>query len=284
MEPVVSYHCISPIWIAKAKRSVPCGKCNFDLQRKRLDWCFRLQWEQKVANSSHFITLTYAEENLPKSTSGKGNLYPKHMELFCKSLRNLNAKYQTRNSKPLRYYLAGEYGTEGERPHYHVILFNAEKKTIRRLGRAWDYGKIDVGGVTPASIGYVTGYTISRAGDYGDRVTPFSRMSRRPGLGSNYLTSNAKWHKNGFNKDYRFYALKEGNRMPLPRFYKEKIFTKWDREKYNIQLEKEVQKSYDDAISYLAQQYRDPHQAYYMIRTEKHDEIQRLCKNSRHLN
>ena len=39
--------CSSPIWVRSAKVFVPCGKCGYCLQNKRLDWAFRLEMEAR---------------------------------------------------------------------------------------------------------------------------------------------------------------------------------------------------------------------------------------------
>lgn len=160
--------CISPLWIRKSGYTVPCGKCNFCLASKRVDWSFRIAQELKVSSSALFLTFTYADEcpEIPRSPSGLLELDKTHMQLFMKKLR-------LEQESKLRYYSVGEYGTLTQRPHYHSIMFNLEPQVIARLDQIWSYGFVHVGEVTPASIHYVTKYVIDRQALYGDRSPPF---------------------------------------------------------------------------------------------------------------
>lgn len=253
-----------------------------------MDWCFRLQWEQKQSYSSHFITLTYADEYLPIDVqTGQGTLCELDVRNFFKRLRKYNSKVQGKTIG-IRFYYCGEYGTEGNRPHYHIILFNAKLKTIENLHKVWPIGQVDVGDVTPASIGYVTGYTINRAKDYGTLVPPYAGMSRRPGIGYNYLKSNAKWHKDESHPKYeqamnRFFVLDNGHKRRLPRYYKDKIFTTGDKDAYNATLQPMRQEVYEREITRLAKLQENPEMYYFYAVREAHEAISRKNKKTKSL-
>ena len=97
-----------------------------------------------------------------------------------------------KNHKSIKYYAVGEYGGKTLRPHYHMVIFNAD---VNLFERSWalenkTIGQIHVGTITEASIGYTLKY-ISKASKIplhknDDRQKEFSLMSK--GLGSNYLT------------------------------------------------------------------------------------------------
>lgn len=208
--------CISPVLIRSNGRRdfVPCGKCNFCLQTRRFDWSFRLAQELNVSKSAKFITLTYAEE----SPWFDNEVHKDHLQLFFKRLRKVN-------SMPLRYYAVGEYGTKTGRAHYHAIVFNITDNACESLPLVWSHGLTHVGTVTPASIHYVTKYVINKDVENERREPPFALMSRRPGLGSNYLISHRWWHR----EDFRTFAQVHGVKTRLPRFYKDKFFTQLER-------------------------------------------------------
>ena len=180
---------------------VPCGKCPDCRKRRVSGWSFRLLEELKRrATSAHFLTLTYEDMKLPYSPTGNMTLdssdqehYQKqvkkhtdgtvetywtlntkrHLQLFFKLLRKANPGVK------IRYYAVGEYGSKTKRPHYHIILFNADQKTIQP---AWPHGTIHYGNVSPASVGYTLKYmskpkTVpAYKGD--DRLPEFSLMSK----------------------------------------------------------------------------------------------------------
>ncbi|AXH76350.1 MAG: replication initiator protein [Microviridae sp.] len=202
---------------------VPCGRCTRCFARRISGWSFRLMMEDRHALSSHFITLTYATQYLPRSTNKFATLSKRHVQLFFKRLRKINAH-------KLKYYCVGEYGTRFRRPHYHIILFNAEVSTI---SRAWcnkkgrPIGNIYYGTVTGASVGYCLKYMSKPKGNRmhrrDDRQVEFSLMSKA--LGAAYLTeAMRKWHEAKLEE--RMYCVLEGGKkISMPRYYKDKIYT-----------------------------------------------------------
>lgn len=204
-------NCLSPveIWPKDVKVLVPCGKCLVCLSHKRTDWAFRLNQELKVSKSAHFVTLTYSPKFCPEFVSKR------HIQLFLKRLRK-------RVKDRVRYYAVGEYGSKYGRPHYHLILFNADETTVRQSWKTKsgeDFGQVHVGKVTPASISYALKYVVQPSVD--GKFKPFAVMSRGYGLGLNYLTDEmAEWHRQAD----RNYTIVNGVKNRLPRYYKEKIW------------------------------------------------------------
>lgn len=213
----------------KDRINVPCGKCPACLQNKRTSWAFRLQQELKICESANFITLTYNEEN------NNGSLDKMEIQRFLKRLRNLCYKvdgyhYSELDRLKLRYFLTGEYGSKTLRPHYHAIIFNlpivSEMKLYEIIGKAWKKGSAYIGTVTPASIMYVAKYLLKGSVTPLDCEEPFSLMSRRPGIGYEYVNRMEDWHQ----ADSRFYVMNNGFKQSMPRYYNNKIFSKSDRE------------------------------------------------------
>lgn len=195
--------------------SVRCGKCLPCLMDKRNDWSFRLEQEFKYCKrGAMFLTLTYDQKHLPSDLS----VSKRDVQLFMKRLR----KRDQTNS--LRYFAVGEYGSRFRRPHYHILLFGAVESDVRS---AWidskgnPIGIVHVGRVTSASVAYVTKYIVQSDSYVDGREKPFTLMSRKYGIGGKYLTDEmVAWHR----EDDRNYAVRDGKKIRLPRFYKEKIF------------------------------------------------------------
>ncbi len=154
---------------------IPCGKCIGCRLEKARQWAVRCYHESQMYEQNCFITLTYNEENLPKDR----NIEKRELQLFFKRLR----KHIT--EKEIRYYACGEYGTKGNRPHYHACIFNydfPDKEilyegqykhfnnqfskthksnslyTSKTLQKIWKKGFSTVGEVTFQSAGYVARY------------------------------------------------------------------------------------------------------------------------------
>lgn len=215
--------CISPVFIRSQMMHVPCGKCNWCLSIKRADWSFRIRQEMNDSITSFFLTLTYEDAKLKYGV--EPTLCKEDLQLYVKRLRESHRKYSDRS---LRYYAVGEYGTVTERPHYHVILFNVHR--FAAVHESWGEGFVHVGDVTPASIHYCTKYVINRSAELsGDRAPPFAVMSRRPGLGANYLSAEMiSWHRVGM----RNFTKVNGQVGRLPRYYKDRIFTSGEKERF----------------------------------------------------
>ncbi len=233
---------------------MPCGYCAACLSNKRNEWTFRLQQEQKVSSTAKFITLTYAEDTVPVSEYGELELSKRDIQLFFKKLRHAQNKY---SENQIRYYMVGEYGENTDRPHYHVLLFNADSKILEvqpkkssKLEEIWKNGHLDIGTCTLASIHYVTGYVITRqkekfrrffVEEENTRQLPFALMSRRPAIGHQYIAANKGYHQ----KNQRFYVRSpNGTKQKIPQYYNNKTFTDEERKANAISSMERIAETY----------------------------------------
>lgn len=175
---------------------LPCGQCvGCRLERSR-QWAVRCMHEASLYDQNCFITLTYDDSFLPDNNS----LQLKDFQLFMKRLRK-------RFGSGIRYYHCGEYGGELGRPHYHALLFNhdfddrkffSERSgnrlfTSDSLSSLWEKGFSTVGAVTFESAAYVARYVMKKVtgkkaeDHYGQRSPEYTTMSRRPGIGKDWI-------------------------------------------------------------------------------------------------
>lgn len=219
--------CLTPIYLSKQDMVVPCGKCAFCAATRRSDWSTRLEYEARLHLTKKFVTLTYANPHLTWH-NGVPQLNKRDLQLWFKRVRKGGAR--------VRYYAVGEYGSKTFRPHYHVILFGEVSDADIRA--AWPLGQVHIGNVTQASIQYTLGYLVNKNWKHVTRrVRPFSLMSLKPGLGSNYLSkAMIAWHRS----DRKNYVLLDGVKRHLPRYYKTKIFSKIDLVRIAVRDQKEV--------------------------------------------
>ena len=252
---------------------VPCGKCVACLKRRQFNWVFRLQQEQQVADSAAFLTLTYDEEHLPKTEKGLATLDKTHHQAFIKRLRKqVNSYYRKASRQPIRYYSCGEYGETNSRPHFHSIMFNLPGDYIRHpelVTNVWGNGSTMVAECNIKTITYVTKYmqktlfTQGKAPD-DDRIDECSMMSRGIGLSylgeveysydmelegdkpkirrRNYLHKNQRkdWIKYQRNP---YLIVENGDKIPIPRFYKDKIFNAWEKFLLSEKAEKHIREN-----------------------------------------
>lgn len=214
---------------------VPCGKCPLCKKRRVASWVFRLEEEDRVSSSSYFITLTYDDNNLPKSENGYPTLNKKDFQNFMKKLRKCQ-------KKKIKYYAVGEYGEKRFRPHYHAIVFNV--MDVETLSESWSNGSIHMGTVTGGSVTYTTQYIDKNitipSFDGDDRSKEFSLMSQ--GLGKSFLTPEMiKYYQDDISRMY--VSRYDGVKTPMPRYYKNKIFTEKQRkQQVGIVKEKMLEK------------------------------------------
>ena len=167
---------------------IPCGKCLGCKTDQSLMWSIRAYHESTLHEQNCFVTLTYDEEHLPKD----GKINKRDLQLFFKRLRKQidSRLFPTK----IRYIACGEYGAMTRRPHYHAIIFgldflegaesiNSELYTNSKLVDAWQNGHVSIAPVNMASICYVCGYVNKKIDD----PDTFSLMSRRPGIGHDWL-------------------------------------------------------------------------------------------------
>lgn len=127
--------CFHPIKVKNSESPVPCGRCPECRAGHSAGWAFRIlqEFKSETTTSAHFLTLTYDESELPRNSKGYPTLDKHHVQAFIKRLRKYSRK---KGNSRIRYYAAGEYGGQTERPHYHLIIFNASVKNIEK---AWSY-------------------------------------------------------------------------------------------------------------------------------------------------
>lgn len=227
-------------YLSKQDICVPCGACAFCSATKRSDWALRLHYEGRRHVVKKFVTLTYADAHLHWK-NGVSQLDKRDVQLWLKRVRRTGAK--------VRYYAVGEYGSKTFRPHYHVLLFGDCSDSVIR--ESWPLGHVHIGQVTEASVMYCLGYIVNGKGwkMKHKRVAPFSLMSRGNGikgdpgyggLGHSYLTpAMIEWHRSGRKN----YAILDGKKRHLPRYYKCKIFSKIDLVRIAVRDQKAVFKA-----------------------------------------
>lgn len=225
--PTKSYHGAKPV-------QFPCGKCDGCLHSRANEWGVRVAHELQMHDGvGSFLLLTYSEENLPVDRA----LDPVAMRSF---IRRVRRHFRRR----VVYLLCGEYGDEGKRPHYHVILFGVDFREDRvpwkrldsgsmlyrsaTLEQLWPFGFAHIGEVTPASASYLARYTMKGAAkkeaaatkfdpETGEvrRVPQFFRASN--GIGRRWFE---RFGGDAFPSDF---VIIEGRKCAVPRYYKTKL-------------------------------------------------------------
>jgi hypothetical protein len=191
-----------------------------------------------------------------------GTLSKNDVKLFLKRLRQACIKMDIQDNpyaksglnKPkkskLRYFITGEYGSNTFRPHYHMLLFNhplvSELDLYELINKTWKKGSSYIGKVTEASIAYVAKYLLKGSVTPVGCEAPFSLMSRKPGIGIEYVKRMYDWHQEDIE---RMYVVKPGGiKQALPRYYKDKIYSSNTKEKYAENQKLKMDEKFNDLL------------------------------------
>lgn len=192
--------------------------------------------EAKCHEHNSFLTLTYADCNLPAN----GSLHYPDFQAFMKRARSALG--------PLRFYMCGEYGEKFSRPHYHVCLFGNDFQSDRKVWKRsrdnvlyrsdaldglWRLGQCLIGNLTFESAAYVARYVMKKVGgeqakehyrrideDTGEvfHVEPeFCHMSLKPGIGASFAE---RFASDIYPHDY---VVINGNKSKPPRYYDKRL-------------------------------------------------------------
>lgn len=255
--------CIKPVRTAQTAGSlqVPCGRCIACRLNYASMWSQRLMHEKKYFDECCFWTGTYDDEHLPKG----GTLVKRDAQLFLKRLR----KYY--DSRTIRYYLAGEYGEVGHRPHYHAILFGVSKDDKYVVEKAWQNGYSSLSDVTEDRCSYVAKYVVKKLNgpeaviyEADGLLKEFALMSRGGrGVEGNLGGIGSRFVKEFGDEIYhRGFMYFKGKKVGVPKFYQSKIFTtevrKLRRKRDVAELQKEFYKKSLDRLHDVGyDSYRD---------------------------
>lgn len=211
--------CLTPrrLVIEGREYEFACQKCKECRKGRVRDLVGRALAESKYAVGSSYITLTYGVDRRidgAADVKGANVLTYSHVRTWLKRLRD--AGY------PMRYIIAGEYGSMKGRAHWHCILWwTREVPPIpehvadrKGVSRCWnDPWWEPIGGghtqwaeVTRETITYCCSYSLKRLGD--PDAQGMVRQSTRPLIGAKYFDHWAKMHVDqGLAISDRYYTI-----------------------------------------------------------------------------
>ncbi|UPW41293.1 replication initiator protein [Sigmofec virus UA08Rod_4343] len=150
---------------------LPCGCCLQCRIDKRSLWEMRLKSEWRNSRSA-FVALTYDDFHMPYGSDGlRPSLNRNDVHKFLDALRH-KVKYLLKNvdenaknvigkgiSANFKYFCVGEYGSDNNRPHYHIIFFGLDFQQAEKLIKtSWKKGFADVKPLKTGGIRYVLKY------------------------------------------------------------------------------------------------------------------------------
>lgn len=207
--------CPNP-FVDRAGRTFGCGQCLPCRINRRRIWSGRIQLEAAQYADNVFLTLTYADEFLPRlPKGGLPTLVPTHLKSFMHRVRTRARRSADLSHRHVRFFAVGEYGDLTQRPHYHVVLFNFPSCLRGRtlsppayprccgpcdfIADCWyteddqgvksPFGKVELLPLSRELAAYIGGYVTKKMVRYDDprlegRNPEFARQSLKPGIGA----------------------------------------------------------------------------------------------------
>lgn len=207
--------------------TIGCNKCIECMKKKTRDWKVRLNEEIRTDNSGKFVTLTFNEESLNKFKNELKNTPPELLEneIATRAVRLFLERYRKKYKKSVKHFLITEKGhTNTERIHLHGLIF-----TNNNIEKIWQYGYIFTGQfVNEKTINYITKYITKIDFLHKDFVP---KILCSPGIGKNYI-NRLDSKRNHYNENTNeTYITRTGTKLPLPIYYRNKLYTDEQKEK-----------------------------------------------------
>lgn len=164
----------------------------------------------------------------------------------------------------IRFFLSGEYGESKygtNRPHYHVILFGIGLDDIgdlvqfgrneigqnyyisKEMEERWPFGHVLVADVSWQTCAYVARYVVKKLNgamnvEYAkkNRIKEFCLMSRKPGIGAEYLKENPDCLD---LKEINISTPEGGRKISIPKYYLKQLISENKEENKLISTDKE---------------------------------------------
>lgn len=175
----------------------PCGSCMSCRVAHRTEWEFRIYQEVMMEYSkgfdSSFVTLTYSDDFLPRTSDGLPTISKEDVDNFY---HRFNYVCKKRFDRTFKQFFVTEYGDLFGRPHAHSIIIGLSPDYRNLVSYSWLRGHVMSLPVLSGAIRYVLKYMDKQvfgsdklSNIYGNRIPPYSKKSH--GIGLDYIKSHA---------------------------------------------------------------------------------------------
>lgn len=213
---------------------IECGKCYECKRKKAREWKIRNAEQLRETPKATFFTGTFTDERIEKiakkyniDKNEANEIATKEVRLFLERIRRKN------KGKSIKHWIVTEKGhTNTRRIHIHGLFYAEDGMSVYRLNELlknnWIAGYSYNGRyVNEKTINYIAKYLTKDDLDNKDFT---GKVLVSPGLGRKYIERGKKineFRKEETKEEYRF---RNGMLAPLPKYYKNKIYTEEERE------------------------------------------------------
>lgn len=232
--------------------TIKCGVCIECRQARAREWQQRIEQEVRNPNNSsfvhRFVTFTVSDETAAdfgidyttsstiETEEAAAELYQKENEMMKTLVSRWRRKCQKRGIKQKHFFITEHGKTRTERIHIHGIIW-FEPQQQEELEKNWPWGFMDIGDFRDSTVPYIVKY-IHKIQE--GHPTYKAIVLTTPGIGKCYVEkarSNGinKWKEEDTDMSYR---RKDGTRVALCDYYKRKLFSQEELERYRTFLNK----------------------------------------------
>lgn len=219
-----------PICIDRRLLYIPakCGCCIECRKEKQREWRVRLE-EELRSSFGYFTTLTISPEGIKEIEEKTGLKWEENPnEIATKALRLFLERARKGTGKSIRHWCVTELGEKKDRIHLHGIFYG--QKSAELIRKHWKYGFVFIGGYCNSrSINYMTKYMLK----VDIKHPEFKQIVlASPGIGNGYMDRlDYLWQKQNYkNINVATYTFRNGTKMAMPKYYKDKIFSEKEKE------------------------------------------------------
>lgn len=206
---------------------IKCGCCIECRKQKQREWRVRLE-EELRSKYGYFITLTISPEGIKDLEEKTGlNREENPNEIASKGLRLFLERVRKDTGKSMRHWCVTELGEDKDRIHLHGIFFG--QRSAELIKKHWKYGFIFIGQYCNSrSVNYMTKYMLK----VDIKHPEFKQIVlASPGIGNGYFDRlDWQWQKQNYERlEVPTYTFRNGTKMAMPKYYKDKLFTEKER-------------------------------------------------------
>lgn len=208
---------------------IGCGNCIECRKQKAREWQIRINEELKDHPTKNFVTLTLSNESIDELTEAwksKNESEPTENDIAGLAIRRFCERWRKKTKKSIKHWLVTELGDEGtERIHIHGLIWTND---WNKVNETWGYGWTDNGDyVNEKSVNYIIKYIYKV-----DKKHPKfkAKVFTSAGIGNGYTKRAGNFNKYSKNNTKEYYRTKEGYKLALPIYYRNKTYTEEERE------------------------------------------------------
>ena len=216
---------------------VGCGKCMECRKQKSREWQVRLHEEIRT-NNKHwkFVTLSFSDKaltELEKDLNSDLEGYALENKIATLAVRRFLERWRKLHKASIKHWLVTELGQKNtERIHIHGLIYTQIPEEIEKI---WSYGNIWIGEyVNERTINYIVKY-INKTDEKHKYYTPVILCSK--GIGNKYIDrTDSKKNQYAEKNTDELYTTRSGIKLPLPKYYRNKIYSDEEKEKLWLEL------------------------------------------------